>query len=272
MLDVLRWYVLSCLLLAIVGFIQLTIWYATGKDPMPIGFIGSLLTPSSIDIRSGMFYFEDKNVYRMSSLGGEPKNLGQGVALGLLILIWGYVNNVRILNNGTKVVAFLLFTALFFTQSTSAFISFAVGFFGLIAFSSNASKKSISILVKLGFWLIIAFILLIFFGNSLLNFSVLDLIEIRTITRASTSETGYLDDFDAAIVDYLRSDQLAILFGSGLGNVHLFADRFLPEEVATYAGGTSFTAKSGIIKIVSEVGLIGLTLFRFFLLSNLEKA
>lgn len=268
MLEALGWFVLSCLFLAIVGFIQLAIWYSTGIDPLPVGFISSLITPDSVDIRSGIFSFGERSIYRMSSLGGEPKNLGHGLALTLLIFIWAFVNKVQLLKRGSKLIAFVIFVALFLTQSTSAFISFIIGFIGLIVVSLRSSKRMAENLLKLIFLLISAFAGLTLIASVLFDFSVVDVITERTTLRAASSETGYLDDFDAVIVDYLMSNPLAMIFGSGVGNVHLFANQFLPLEVAIYAEGTSFTAKSGLIKIISEMGLFGFILFGLFFLST----
>src|SRR5690606_11434799 len=32
-------YILSCYCLAVVGFFQIVVWYATGRDPLPIGIL-----------------------------------------------------------------------------------------------------------------------------------------------------------------------------------------------------------------------------------------
>jgi hypothetical protein len=49
-----------------------------------------------------------------------------------------------------------------------------------------------------------------------------------------------------------------------LGNIHLFADSYLAPHTALFAGGTSFVAKMGLLRIVSETGIIGGLLFLFF--------
>ena len=46
-----------------------------------------------------------------------------------------------------------------------------------------------------------------------------------------------------------------------LGNAHLYADPFLPDDAVRYAGGTSFVAKSAFLRWVSELGVISLAVF-----------
>jgi hypothetical protein len=75
-----------------------------------------------------------------------------------------------------------------------------------------------------------------------------------------------LEDFDAAIIDFLMQNATALLFGVGLGNIHLFADSFLLPDVAAFASGTSFVAKMGVLRVISETGLIGALLMLVFVI------
>ncbi len=260
----LRWYVLSCIGLAFIGFLQLAIWYASGDDPMPVNFVSSIINPDSVLTRSGQFGFEGQKFYRMSSLGGEPKNLGQSLALAILVLLWGFISEIRILHRGFLLVLIFLFTALFLTQSTSAFFGFFVGVVGLIAFGTGFSREKLKKLVTLSVFVSIVSSILVLASFAIFNLSAFDLIEARTVTRVRESSIGYLEDFDAAVFDFLYSDPLAAIVGVGLGNAHLFSDIFLAPEVVIYAGGTPFTAKLGFLKIWSEMGLVGLFLFSMF--------
>jgi len=263
-IKALQWYVLSCITLATLGFYQLVVWYASGQDPMPVGFVSSFITPESTSMRSGQFGFEGQTFFRMSSLGGEPKNLGQSILLAILVLLWGHVCEIRILGRGFLPAAIFLFVALFFTQSTSAFFSLFIGFVGVVVFGAGVSRQKVHRLVTLGVIVSVLFAILASISAQFFEFSIFGVVEERTLTRVRESSFGYLEDFDAAVVDFLYSDPLAAIVGVGLGNAHLFSDIFLAPEVAIYASGTSFTPKSGVLKIWSEMGLAGLLLFFVF--------
>jgi hypothetical protein len=158
--------------------------------------------------------------------------------------------------------AIYLLVAIFLTQSTSAFMLLAAGLFGMLAFGSGTPKRLhvvrlllITAIVSLAGLAIVTY---------WLHLPVVDLVAARTIERFSASEFGFLDDFDAAVVSYLVGHWTPLLFGVGLGNIHLFADSYLAQHTALFAGGTSFVAKMGLLRIVSETGIIGGLLFLFF--------
>jgi hypothetical protein len=51
------------------------------------------------------------------------------------------------------------------------------------------------------------------------------------------------------------------VFGVGLGNIHLYAAPYIPAEFAFYLDKAVFVAKSGALRIVSELGVLGLGVF-----------
>jgi hypothetical protein len=57
-----------------------------------------------------------------------------------------------------------------------------------------------------------------------------------------------------------------------LGNAHLFATPYLDPEYAAYAEGQVFSAKTMVLRLTSELGLIGLALFAAFALSRILAA
>jgi O-antigen ligase len=93
--------------------------------------------------------------------------------------------------------------------------------------------------------------------------SILDLLRARTAGR----DSGVLEDFDRAILEFLWDHPLHALFGVGLGNVHLYADSYLAPEVAVFAASTAFSAKAGYLKLLSELGVVGLCLFVYWVVS-----
>ena len=122
-------YLWSVSILAVVGWLQLLLWYETGKDPLPIGFINSYIAGSAQQLRSGIDHVGSIAIYRMSSFGGEPKGLATGLALGLLILQTG-ISDISTINL-SKQKAFLLWgflmLSLLFTWSTSGIYLWLIG-------------------------------------------------------------------------------------------------------------------------------------------------
>jgi O-antigen ligase len=82
---------------------------------------------------------------------------------------------------------------------------------------------------------------------------------------------GLIEDFDVAIWDFLFDNPTALLVGVGLGNAHLYADQYLEPEFAAYAQGTAFVAKSGYLRVLSELGLVGLCLFLGWVVAELTQ-
>ena len=78
-------YLSSVFILAVLGWIQLFVWYGTGTNPMPIGLVNELLSGDGA-ARSGVYWFKELQIYRMNSFGGEPKYLGAYLVVALLII------------------------------------------------------------------------------------------------------------------------------------------------------------------------------------------
>ena len=55
-----------------------------------------------------------------------------------------------------------------------------------------------------------------------------------------------------------------LLFGSGVGNIHNLAAQYIPQEYLHYMKDNIFVAKSGYLRIISELGLLGMFLFLNF--------
>jgi len=149
---------------------------------------------------------------------------------------------------------FLFAMTLFATLSTTAFVLWPLGTLVLMVFVGSthagyALKRAA----------ILASVVAIVFATS--NIPIIDVINDRTLTRFVDSEVGILEDFNDAIIHFLEEKPVYILFGTGLGNVHLFADSYLHPIVAEYASGTAFVAKMGWLRILSETGIFSLLLF-----------
>ena len=260
-----RVYVLSCTILAAIGWYQIAVWYGTGTNPLPIGFMDHLLGGSESIVREGAYEFLDLYIRRMNALGGEPKNLGAGLVIALLVLQVGWLYRLLQIDIFSAVLWFFLAASAVMTFSTTAIYMWVIGSVVVIlspVFSRGQSRlKAWSRLAIAGF-VLVAGVAAISAGSwsekgspSQTESLVSSLLIERTIER------GVLEDFDEAIIEYLGEHPLRAVLGHGLGNIHLFADSYLADDVAEYAGGGVFVGKAQYLRFISEIGVLGLALF-----------
>lgn len=264
MRTALRVFVLSSLCLCGLGILQLVVWIVTGTDPLPLGIIQSFVNPDSITVRSGLFNFDGRIIYRMSSLGGEPKSLGQTLVISVFMLVWGYLNKVEIFRRHNLLIILVLLGSILLTQSTSAFLLLAAGMPVLLLLSASGETKKIFNVLWVSALITVIASLIFAIAYVVMDDSPITLIQARTTDRVN-ADVGYLEDFDAAIFVLLTHDPLVMIFGTGLGNAHLFADVYLTSEATVYAGGTTFVAKAGFLRVWSELGIIGLGIMMLFI-------
>lgn len=255
-------YLWSLCILATLGCIQLLIWYGTGTNPMPIGLVNGLLGGSQ-DARDGAYQFMDLSIYRMNSFGGEPKNLGGSLVIGMLII------QVVLMTMNTPFVSKFIYLWLFLaastitTSSTTAFFLWIVGTATHLVMQSFLNVKYHKSKIN-GFQIIGVLLIPLGFlgiGAEVIGIPVGEILLDRTVNRVTESQLGVFEDFDDAIKNYLFDHPASAILGVGLGNIHLYADSYLATEVAVYAGGGVFVAKAQYLKFISEIGIIGFGLF-----------
>ncbi len=268
----LRLWLASVTVLAIIGWLQLAVWYGTGTNPIPIGAFNSLLGGVTDDIREGRFNFEGLRIYRMNAFTNEPRNLGAVLATAMVALqaIALTVRNIKAARM-TALWLFFLVTAIF-TYSTTFVAVWLLGTIvlvpGLWVARVPLQRSPTSLLAALA--ALATPVLIGFFIASSAGIPVLDLISERTIERLEGS--GGVEDFDLAISAWLAANPERLWFGGGLGNAHLYAMPFLDPEFAAYAEGQVFNAKTMVLRFTSELGLAGVALFAAFSLSRIFAA
>ncbi len=256
----LRTYLLSICVLAAIGWAQLLVWYGTGTNPLPIGIVNDWLGGSA-DTRAGSFDFAALAIYRMNSFAGEPRQLGVGLVLAMLMLqaimltarrvdwrrlapLWGFFLMTAVPTYSTSAVAvWLIGTAVQLTLAP------AIG-----ARIRRTPGQLLTVVV-----VVVATLGLAVAAAEARGLPVIDLIADRTINRLE--DNGAVEDFDLAIIGYLQAHPEALPLGTGLGNAHLYAAPYLAPEFRVYAEGVVFTAKPQYLRILSELGLVGLGLF-----------
>ena len=256
-----RVYIVSAIVLAVIGWFQLVVWYATGTNPIQIDAIGRILGGAETYGRTGAFGFDQLAIYRMNSLAGEPRQLGTTFVMAMLIIqVFALTSRrpppLRLLG----IWVFLLLSAAA-TYSTSAAAIWLIGTAVMFpaawlmripihrSFGSMAAATGM-IVAALGFAVVAA---------EARGIPVVDLIAERTIERLD--ESGAVEDFDLAILGYFEVHPKDLITGLGIGDVHLYAGPYLDPQFAVYAEATVFVAKTGYLRLLSEVGVIGLVLF-----------
>ena len=259
LVQVSRIYIISIVLLASIGWLQLGIWVATGSDPLPVGFFDELLGGQATQ-RSGVFEYLGGRVYRMSSFGGEPRDLGIGLAVALLLLQAGVKSKGRY----AVLLWPYLFVSMLATFSTMAILGWLGATFLQFFVTPNCTFKMPKVgrrvrnLARWTGWLAPILLVVFLSGKGVI---VYELIESRTTGRITESEHVVLEDFNIAILQFLVHQPLWAITGTGLGNAHIYADPFLPAYATGYASGTSFVAKSGLLRWVSELGAVTFFVF-----------
>jgi hypothetical protein len=262
-----RIYIVSCVVLCALGWLQLAIWYVTGSDPFPIGFVNELLGGRG-EIASGIFVHEGALVYRMSSFGGEPKGLGAGLAVALLLL----QADMRLAGRAQTWLWPLLFVSLLATFSTMAILGWLAASLVQVFVSPRFGitipplGQLVDRALKWGWRLLPIVLILVLIGGGA---QIFDLIEFRTTGRLATRDGGVVEEFNAAVLGFLTSQPLWAVVGTGLGNAHLYADPFLPAYSLRYAAGTVFVAKSALLRWISEIGLITFLMFAYWAWSRI---
>lgn len=267
--KVVKVFLISLISLAVLGWIQLGIWYVTGFNPFPVGLIPSFF--GKFQPADAGFAMAGMDLHRMCSLGGEPKDLGQAFAIGLFV-----VQAILACGVPTKQERRLrwcwlfLFFSLVVTYSTSAAFLWGIGTAlevivlllkpGLSNGFARALRNAYMVVLIGATVLIVS---LSYFGVSTLS--------VRQIATGRTIDRMGLEDFDQAALGFLEQNPDWMIFGTGMGNVHLYANEFLSADAAPYASGTVFRPKTGLLRMASEIGLVGIVLWLVAFFSQLRK-
>ena len=241
--------ILSCFILSLIGLFQYLFYHHFGYDILPVGVLQEDAT------RSGMFSFESLNIFRVSSLGGEPKHFAYSLSIVLPIII--LLNYLKILKS--KIIFMLIMLVnLILTFSTQGYIIFVLNMFivfFLLWYFKGLKKKFFL------YSLISVCAVVIFF---VLNPFLFQLIKLRSIDRlldpSVVGAHSIIEDFNEAVIEFIKENPYWSIIGVGLGNIHLYAQEYIPDY-AWYMIDNVFVAKSGFLRLLSEVGLIGLFLF-----------
>jgi hypothetical protein len=256
-----RVYLAGVVVMSLIGWLQLVGWYATGNNPLPIGAFGNALGGGYAEARSGSYVLDALNIYRMNSFAGEPRDLGIAIVVALIAIQSVALVARRPATGKLLLLWVFLFLTLLSTVSTSGIGLWVIASPTLVPacwlFGVKIARSGRQLLGVLA--LLVLPLVVIVGALQASGIPVIDIIANRTIERVNSD--GALEDFDKTIISWLETAPQAAIAGVGLGNAHLYATPFLDPLFALYAEGNVFVAKTQYLRFISEIGIIGLSLF-----------
>jgi hypothetical protein len=246
-------YIASIAVLCLLGFVQVLMFYFVGHDVFPLSIVSGLEREPAIFGRTIGLY-----VFRMSSFAGEPKSLAvHAVAAYFILQVFNY-NKIRLfsLDNKLKV---LFVCSLLATLSTGGYVLFTIIFIVVMVMRLFTSNSLSFRYINKG--TIFGFTILLFTG--LIWYIFYDLVSIVFQNRILDRDI-FSEDFDYVVKSFLINNPDWIYFGSGLGNIHNLSADYIPDKSLRYMADSIFVAKSGYLRLLSELGAVGLILFLSF--------
>ena len=259
---VVKFFICSIFILAILGWLQLLSNSLFNYYPIPIGFVNNLLNGMQVKGSSGIpvdLIDGHMLIYRMVSLGGEPRYLSQSIATALLIVQIFWMQNILKFERISISFFIFLLLSLLATYSSSGMLLWIICVFiiNLYYYKNNfylyKSKRNWAIICAS--ITALAFLLLAI-RKIVTN---LDLEYFYIFKRIMSR--GIIADFDTVVINFLVANFRYVWFGVGLGNIHLYATPYLSPYFKDFASNAAFVADSGWLRLISEVGLIGMSLF-----------
>jgi hypothetical protein len=199
---------------------------------------------------------------RLTSLGGEPKNLGCSLSVGVMLLVFLSRQKITLFKY-QKYTIWLFIICIIFSLSTSGF--------GLLFM-----LLGVSILTGIGkqsFWR--------FEKSYLFTIPILTAVIsifwnfLNTVFVARIIDRSYElanEEVDSVIIKFLLDNPGWAIVGSGVGNIHNLVIPYLGDESFSNAlQNNIFMSRYGYIKLISENGLIGFVLFLLAFSSILLK-
>ena len=172
--ELIKKYTSSVIILCILGIVQVVVSIFSGIDIFPnnVNADGS--------VRSGLIDFIDSLVpfVRLTSIGGEPKNIAATLSVGIMFLAFFNRQNILIYKHQRLAILFFI-VCMIFTLSTSGF-GLLVLLLGVLLLS-GVTRKSFWV-IKYSYLYIIPIIsILIYFSWDV----IYDVVDARIVKRAN---------------------------------------------------------------------------------------
>lgn len=238
----------SILLMCILAWLQFAAYQFAGLNIFPINRAGDF------DYNSNLLYSDGlQQIFRVNSIAGEPKHLGLAISVGIAILLASRQSRP----SGEKhfhLKLLIMLVTLYVTYSTTGYVTALVAVLAALIYQ----KKTSTLLVS-------GTILAVIFSASL---TALD--QSYLASGLSQLQRAGLEVQDLAIFSALIDNPIHSLFGFGIGNIHHYAVGYLPSDFPLFKE-TPFKANNGLIYIISDFGIIGLTVFSLLYFKSIKS-
>ena len=246
--NLFRIIIYSFTLLALLGLIQLVVYTFTELDIFP------LLQSNKLGRGSAVIEIGGFSMLRIKSIASEPRDLGVFLAFGISIILISQKLNYKFISYPRFYLTLFLIT-LFFTLSTGAFILLFV-VISFILFISGTKRGALSVLA-----FYIALSLVVVFNIEFLS----EVIQRRVLDRDLAGE-----DADETTLLFLSDQPFFLIFGTGIGNVHFLANKYVLLEHVHITEAT-FIPHTGGILFISEMGIVGTLFFLFIYFTVIRR-
>jgi hypothetical protein len=240
----------SVVVLSILGIVQELSIILIDFDPFPIH------RPTGFDYEGGSLVIsEAEKRHRMNSLAGEPKHLAIALIIGIVIILLHRLNRKKIIKyDFIFLIIFLI--CLVMTYSTTGYVWYGVVML-LIAslYSFKLSRNIIGLLVAAGITMVVMHYST---GGEPTPYIV------KTINKVG------LEVQDEAVYDFLKNDPVYVITGLGFGNVHFYADDYLPPKFPLFRD-TPFKGNSGFFLLLGDIGFVGIFMLSIFIIGLIRS-
>jgi hypothetical protein len=239
LLKVFRVIVLAAVVLAICGVVQDFSIRLSGFDPFPIH------RPTGFDYEGGSLVVTGmESRQRMNSLAGEPKHLAIAMIVAFVVVLLHRLNGKKIICHDFIVMALFL-ACLVETYSATGYIWYGVSMVMImVLYSFKLSRSLLALIVASAMTMIVVYYTT---GGEPTPYI------IKTLNK-----TG-LEIQDEAVMGFFRDNPFMAITGLGLGNIHFYADKYLPYGFPIFHD-TPFKGNTGFFFLLGDVGLIGIAL------------
>lgn len=240
----------SVAVLSILGLFQELSIMFFNNDPFPIH------RPEGFDYEGGSLVIpKGETIRRINSLAGEPKHLAIALIIGMVVILLHRLNGKNIIR--FDLFFFTLFLAcLVLTYSTTGYIWYGVVMFLLMMlYGFKLSRNIMALLIAASITM------------AVVHYSTGG--EPTPYIMKTINKTG-LEVQDEAVLNFLLNEPYYAITGLGLGNVHFYADKYLPPGLPIFRD-TPFKGNTGLLFLLGDTGFIGL-LILFLFISGLIKS
>lgn len=249
------------IMLSVYGVIQLVMYYI--GLPINSMFMGDPLHTRA-SFSTGSF-----NIFRIYSIGGEPKMLSASLLICLfmylIMLTYKNIFSNKYINPFTFLLIFFVWIGTF---STSGYLAFMVSLAVILFFLQKNFMKLAGAIISI----MVIFIIIL----NIFQISFFDVFSDRISKRIFVGDGRVTDTYvDDAPIYYLQTEagkNLArTVFGGGWGNIDYYLKDILAERYG-YTGGLLNTTRSFFLQLLIDAGIIGTFLYYMFFFSVIKRA